>query len=836
MRPQRIFCWGEPPAPWRVFIAGLRDLGVECYGIAGDGCELPPVTADDCDGVIWLGDSLKPRPAHLFFSDRPYLTVYLGTSTAPWTSQFDILWREPGNPAGLIAAMTQFRENLPPLTLPHAPPAFLPLPPSINLLLVPDWQSDPETLAADLAAICLTLARDPKRNHVHLWIFTPDAWMQTAMMLLSTVVVNLTLEQDVTITDAIAIELVDHLTDDQGQQIHALLDFPHAAPFTPPIPLATLTVDQFAPLTSVMIWQILGNKHHQLGHTVAMIQQYQWVIDQEIPEAEIYQRMVQGYFQLGRPHSRRYYLQLAVQAYPEDPRFWFDLIFDALHDHRFTEAQTWAEQAAAMLPDDYTFRILKHLLVPMLYDHITEIERHHQRYQQGLNQLIAETGLETPEQCQAALAGISRVTPFYLAYQAVNVRDLQTQYGDLLHRIVAANFSQWVQPLYAHEHTNQRIKVGYVSTYFYAYSGTLWLKGWLQQHDHDQLEIYGYDLGHAEDDMAQTCQACCDHWHIFNGNWIDAAAQIYADQLDILVFPEIGMDGPTLVLGAMRLAPVQAVAWGHPVTTGLPTIDYFLSSVLMEGENAQDHYREQLIQLPNIGVAYPRPVIPDLDPHPPAPSPRRGEGEEDQSPSPSLGEGFRVRVIQSMPANTVLYLCTQAPFKYLPQYDWVFPAIARAVPRAKFLFLRGELIRQRLILAFEREGLAIEQYCDFLRVGDRLNYLALHQVCDIYLDTFDWSGGNTGLEAIACGIPIVTCPGEFMRGRHTDSFLKMIGMTETIAANPQEYVEIAIRLGHDSQWRQAIKQELKAKRGKLYDDPDGVRGLEVFYRGVARGV
>ncbi|MEA5420523.1 glycosyl transferase family 1 [Spirulina sp. CCNP1310] len=815
-------------------VEGLRDLGVDCYGIAADGCELPPVTADDCDGVIWLGDSLEPRPAHLFFSDRPYLTVYLGTSTAPWTSQFDLVWREPENAAGLIAAMTQFRENLPPLTLPHAPPPFLPLPAAINLLLVPDWQGDPETLAADLAAICLTLARDPKRDHVHLWIFTPDAWMQIAMMLLSTVVVNLALEQDVTITDIITIELVDQLTDNQWQQIHALLDFPHTAPFTPPIPLAPLTIEQFAPLTPVMIWQILGNKHHQLGNTVAMIQQYQWVIDQEIPEVEIYQRMVQGYFQLGRPHSRRYYLQLAVQAYPEDPRFWFDLVFDALHDHRFTEAKNWAEQAAQVLPHDYTFRILKHLLVPMLYDNEEEITHHHQRYQQGLKQLIAETVLATAEQCQEALGGMSRVTPFYLAYQGINGRELQTQYGDLVHSIVAANFPQWVQPLYSHGSTS-RIKVGYVSAYFYAYSGTLWLKGWLQQQDHRQFEIYGYDLGHGEDDMAKTCQACCDHWHIFNGNWIDAAAQIYADQLDILVFPEIGMDGPTLVLGAMRLAPVQAVAWGHPVTTGLPTIDYFLSSILMEGENAQDHYREQLIQLPNIGVAYPRPVIPDLDPHPPAPSPRRGEGEEDQSPSPSLGEGFRVRVIQSMPSNTVLYLCGQAPFKYLPQYDWIFPAIARAVPQAQFLFLRGELIRQRLIRAFAREGLEIRQFCQFLRVGDRLDYLALHQGCDVYLDTFDWSGGNTGLEAIACGIPIVTCPGEFMRGRHTDSFLKMIDMTATIAANPQEYVDIAIRLGHDSQWRQAIKQELKAKRGSLYDDPDCVRGLEVFYRGVARG-
>ena len=78
------------------------------------------------------------------------------------------------------------------------------------------------------------------------------------------------------------------------------------------------------------------------------------------------------------------------------------------------------------------------------------------------------------------------------------------------------------------------------------------------------------------------------------------------------MYPEIGMNAPTMQMAALRLAPVQCTAWGHPVTTGLPTIDYFLSSELMEAENAQDHYSEKLIRLPNIGVSYPKPYIPSL--------------------------------------------------------------------------------------------------------------------------------------------------------------------------------------------------------------------------------
>jgi len=65
--------------------------------------------------------------------------------------------------------------------------------------------------------------------------------------------------------------------------------------------------------------------------------------------------------------------------------------------------------------------------------------------------------------------------------------------------------------------------------------------------------------------------------------------RILADRLHILVYPEIGMHPPTMQIAALRLAPVQCTAWGHPLTSGLPTVDYYLSSELMEPENEQAH-------------------------------------------------------------------------------------------------------------------------------------------------------------------------------------------------------------------------------------------------------
>ncbi len=87
-------------------------------------------------------------------------------------------------------------------------------------------------------------------------------------------------------------------------------------------------------------------------------------------------------------------------------------------------------------------------------------------------------------------------------------------------------------------------------------------------------------------------------------------------------------------------------------------------------------------------------------------------------------------------------------------------------------------------------------------------------------------------EAIACNLPIVTCPGEFMRGRHSDSFLKMLGVTDTIAKDEAEYIEIAVKLGQNSAWRREISERMSQRHEQLFDDKLCVAGLEAFYKQV----
>ncbi|MGY2766888.1 O-linked N-acetylglucosamine transferase family protein [Thermostichus sp. MS-CIW-26] len=287
---------------------------------------------------------------------------------------------------------------------------------------------------------------------------------------------------------------------------------------------------------------------------------------------------------------------------------------------------------------------------------------------------------------------------------------------------------------------------------------------------------------------------------------------MYQAQLDVLLYPEVGIDPVCAQLAALRLAPVQAMAWGHPQTSGLPTIDVFLSSELMEPPDGAGHYTEQLLPLPGIGTYY----IPlEVDP---APVDWRAWGVD---------------------PDRVLYLCAQSLFKYLPQYDEVFPRIAREVGKCQFLFLRGRLSQgirerfwQRLRRAFQAYDLAAEEYVVLLPELSPAEYAAYNALGDIYLDSLGWSGGNTTLEALPHGLPIVTLPGSLLRGRHTYAILQQMGILDTIAHTLDEYVQIASQLGLDPEWREQMGQQVKARQDRVYRDPAPIRALEKWLRSL----
>jgi predicted O-linked N-acetylglucosamine transferase (SPINDLY family) len=180
------------------------------------------------------------------------------------------------------------------------------------------------------------------------------------------------------------------------------------------------------------------------------------------------------------------------------------------------------------------------------------------------------------------------------------------------------------------------------------------------------------------------------------------------------------------------------------------------------------------------------------------------------------------------------YWCAQSLFKYLPQHDEVFPRIAREVGDCQFVFIRHssravmEVLQKRLDRAFTAHGLDAGDYCLFLAPMQMAKFSAASAQCDVMLDSLEWSGGNTTLEALAQDLPVITFEGALMRGRVSAGILRMMGMPETIAATMDDYVALGVRMAQDPAWRSDIKRHIAHGRARLYRDRSCIAALESF--------
>ena len=447
--------------------------------------------------------------------------------------------------------------------------------------------------------------------------------------------------------------------------------------------------------------------------------------------------------------------------------------------------------------------------IPIIYSDQSSIELYRGKYSEELTDLIESIPLKSPENIENAAIAVGSHTPFYLAYQGLNDRELQKIYGELVCRIMALKYPQFAAlPSMPSWLPGAPLRIGIASGYFCSHSNwKIPIKGWVENLDKKRFCLHGYYTGKIKDKETAVARQYFSRFveDIYS---LDKLCEfIRNDNLHILIYPEIGMDPVTTRLASLRLSPIQCTSWGHPDTSGLPTIDYFLSSDLMEPADADDHYTEKLIRLPNLSIYY-TPV--------------------DFPPADINRETFNLR------QKSVLYLCCQSLYKYIPQYDEVYPRIAKEVGDCQFLFIAHESnyvteqFRQRIYQSFEKFGLRADNYIVFLPRLDVGHYGAINSLSDIYLDSISWSGCNSTFEAISYNLPIVTLPGELMRGRHTSAILTMMGITETIAATKDEYIELAVRLGLDSEWRKYISDKIASCKHVIYYDKTCIKALEDF--------
>jgi predicted O-linked N-acetylglucosamine transferase (SPINDLY family) len=461
------------------------------------------------------------------------------------------------------------------------------------------------------------------------------------------------------------------------------------------------------------------------------------------------------------------------------------------------EGVGFLRRAQAIAPSDLN-RLLIATAVPVVHSSIADASHRRRALERQVRALVDEGVTIDTERILAP-------TNFFAAYDGVNDRELHADLGRILTGPSLVPAGGAGGRAAGRRRTTGRARIGFISAHFHDHTiGRLNL-GRVQRLDRDRFEVVVLSAGRPDDPVATAFEQAADVYVRLPGDPAAARKLVAEQDLDLLLFTDVGMDPLTSTLAFSRMAPVQCATWGHPVTTGSPAIDHFISSELLEVPGAHAHYTERLVRLPSLGTWYPRPEMP------------------------------RKRIELEVGGGTHVYACPQTLFKLHPTFDPLLAEILRRDPDGVLVLIAGRVPMWTRLLQerFQRVMPDVAGRVRWLPPLSREQFLGLLRTADVLLDPITFGGGNTSYEALAMGTPLVTLPGEQMRTRITSALYTKAGYTDLVASSADEYVELAVSLGLDGDCRAAAAQRIDAACDVLYADDREVRDLEDF---LARAV
>ena len=498
----------------------------------------------------------------------------------------------------------------------------------------------------------------------------------------------------------------------------------------------------------------------------------------------------------------------AVALSPDDATAHLALAIALEDDGRYAEALDAYRRSLALAPND-GIRIKIATLLPMYPASSREIDELRARLECEIDALMSQ-----PLRLDDPAREVGK-TAFLLPYQGRNDRDLQKKLAALFvhacpgllytapHCRALRESSEPREP----RSPRHKLRVGFASRYFAAHSVGIWFNRLIALLAAEpDMEVVLIDLGGVAD---AELRAACARTIVPPQDLALAREAIAAAELDILVHADIGMDPFGYFLAFSRLAPVQCAMLGHPVTSGIANIDYFISSALFEREDAQDHYSERLVRLNSLPLYIPRPL-------PPANPKSRSQ----------LG----------LPEDRTLYACPMMLHKFHPDFDAAMASILRRDPRAEIVLFRDARFPHRhesMLRRFEAAHGDVASRLRFLPWASADDLLNIIRVSDVAIDTFHFSAGTTAFLVFAFGTPLVTLPGDYVRGRPTYGCYLKMGMLDCVARDPGDYVDLAVRIGTDRALRESISRKILASCSTLYSDPVAVAELAGFLRSAA---
>lgn len=380
-------------------------------------------------------------------------------------------------------------------------------------------------------------------------------------------------------------------------------------------------------------------------------------------------------------------------------------------------------------------------------------------------------------------------------------------YGSMLHWPVL------VPPGRLTPRTDGVLRIGYVSSDYFEHATMRLLAGVFAAHDPAQVAFVCYStgavIGAAERARIEASPACAGFRDVARISDEEAAAQVLADGIDILVDLKGYTQENRLGIQALRPAPV-VVSWlGYPGTLGDPRLaDYIVGDPWVTPLDSQADYSEVLALMPHCYQPNDDTIVP--------------------GPPPS-------RASEGLPDEGVVFANFNSSYKFSPASFDRWMDLLREIPGSVLWLLnQGEASRERLLGEVARRGVGPDRLV-FAKAMSQRDHIARLQLADLALDTFPYTSHTTGSDALLAAVPLVTRPGETFAARVAASLLSAVGLPELIAPDDEAAHRLTLDLARDPARRAALRAHLIAIRHNcpLFDTSGFTRDLERLYRAMA---
>ena len=487
-----------------------------------------------------------------------------------------------------------------------------------------------------------------------------------------------------------------------------------------------------------------------------------------------------------------------------EPKVLTMLILVLEDQDKILEAKKFIKQGLKKKVLDHHWKIKMDTMMPIIKFDNSEVENSRLEVEKNIDKVL-EDALEYKLNIDNQMI---RPLQFGLSYDQFDNLELNKKCVKFYRKI----YPELNQINLIKKNNSSKIKLGFISEYLTDHTIGKLFKGIILKLDKKKFEVSIFHSEKAKkgkilEELKQSEKEGNLKNFFLPKNFLEIQKIVLDQNLDILFYPEIGLSLQIYYLSFLRLAKVQITSWGHPETTGNSSIDYFLTSKIIEAEGSQKNFSEKLIHLDYMPMYYYTPQINN-------------------------------KINKDQLSKKNIYSCPQTLQKIHPDFDLIIGGILQKDKKALIYFIKdlNQTLYLRLIERFKKNKKIDLNRIKFI---DGLNWEQYINHCgeaSVLLDPIYYGAGNSFYESVYYGTPSITMPTQYTKSRLVLGAYNQIDISD-LDFNPfvksfDEYILKAVEIGNDKNLYDLKKNiEVRAKKN-LYENEAVIPNFERIFEKV----